>query len=114
MYSALCLSHQLGPSAQESLHGLGEQRPGAPPRLPDGGQVGEAGGQGAETELEQRKGAVTAASPHVTQLEDAAREAGGEDQAGREAALQCVALGGQIREVESWSGQRLPSLTSRK
>ena len=54
------------------------------------------------------------ASPHVTQLEDAAREAGGEDQAGREAALQCVALGGQIREVESWSGQRLPSLTSRK
>ena len=61
--------------------------------------MGEAGGQGAEEQLQQGACAVASASPHVTQLEDAAREAGGEDQAGREAALQGVALGGQIREV---------------
>ena len=59
--------------------------------------MGEAGGQGAQAELKQRACAVTPASPHVAQLEDAAREAGGEDQAGSEAALQRVALGGQIR-----------------
>ena len=52
----------------------------------------EAGGQGAEAELEQRKCAVTPASPHVAQLEDTTREAGGEDEAGGEAALQSVAL----------------------
>ena len=59
--------------------------------------MGEAGGQGAEAELEQGACALTPASPHVAQLEDAAREAGGEDQPGGEAALQRVALGGQIR-----------------
>ena len=54
--------------------------------------MGEAGGQGAEEQLEQGACAVTSASPHVTQLEDAASEAGGEDQAGSEATLQHVAL----------------------
>ena len=59
--------------------------------------MGEAGGQGAQAELEERACAVTPTSPHVSQLEDAAREAGGEDQAGGEAALHHVALEGQIR-----------------
>ena len=58
--------------------------------------MGEAGGQGAEAELEQRECAVTSASPHVTQLEDTAREAGGEDEASSEAALQSMALQAQI------------------
>ena len=56
----------------------------------------EAGGQGAEAELEQRKCAVTPASPHVAQLEDTTREAGGEDEASSEAALQGVALQGNV------------------
>ena len=72
--------------------------------------MGEAGGQGAEAELEECACAVAAASPHVAQLEDAAREAGGEDQAGGEAALQRVALRGQI-EIEN---DEYPGLTSRK
>ena len=59
--------------------------------------MGEAGGQGAEAELEQRECAVTSASPHVTQLEDTAREAGGEDQTSGETALQSVALRGKVR-----------------
>ena len=62
--------------------------------------MGEAGGQGAQAELEQRACAVTPASPHVAQLEDAAREAGGEDQASGQAALQRVALEDQNIESE--------------
>ena len=86
------LEHQLGPRAQEPLHSLQHQRLALPPAVEYGVEVSEENPQRAEEEVDPGQETVASAPPHVSHLQTARGQPGGQNKGSGEATLQVVTL----------------------